>query len=118
MKKEPFKRYSQAFKLQVVREYETGISIYELRQRYGIGGYETIKNWIKQYSRSGIRSEKVVIQTVEDQLEVKAMKARIAELEKALADAVIDNRMLNTTLEVASERLEIDLKKNFGKRSS
>lgn len=118
MKKEPIKRYSQAFKQQVVREYEAGMSIYKLRQKYGIGGYETIKSWIKKYSRSGIRSEMVVIQTVEDQLEVKAMKARIAELEKALADAVIDNVMLNTTLDVASERLEIDLKKNFGKKSS
>ena len=118
MKKEPFKRYSQAFKQQVVHEYEAGMSIYQLRQKYGVGGYETIKGWIRKYSRSGIRSEMVVIQTVEDQMEVKAMKARIAELEKALADAVIDNLMLNTTLDVASERLEIDLKKNFGKKSS
>ena len=118
MKKEPFKRYSQAFKQQVVREYEKGTSIYQLRQKYSIGGHKTIKGWVKKYSKSGIRSEKVVIQTVEDQLEVKAMKGRIAELEKALADAVIENRMLTITLEVASERLEIDLKKNFGKKSS
>jgi hypothetical protein len=60
----------------------------------------------------------VVIQTVDDQLEVKAMKARIAELESALSDAILDNRMLTTTLEVASERLEMDLKKNFGRKSS
>ena len=118
MKKEPVKRYSQAFKHQVVREYEAGASITRLRQKYGIGAHKTIERWVKRYSLSGYRSEIVVIQTAEDQLEVKAMKARIAELEKALADAVIDNRMLNTTLEVASERLEMDLKKNFGKKSS
>jgi hypothetical protein len=46
------------------------------------------------------------------------MKARIAELESALSDAILDNRMLTTTLEVASERLEMDLKKNFGRKSS
>jgi transposase-like protein len=118
MKKEPVKRYSQAFKQQVIREYEAGTSIYNLLQKYGIGSHKTVELWVKKYSRSGYRSEKVVIQTVADQLEVKAMKARIAELEKALADAVIDNRMLNTTLEVASDRLEMDLKKNFGKKSS
>lgn len=118
MKKEPIKRYSQAFKRQVVRDYESGTSIYQLRQKYGVGGYETIKAWVKKYGRSGIRTEKVVIQTVADQLEVQAMKARIAELEKALADAVIDNRMLTTTIEVASERLELDIKKNFGRKSS
>jgi transposase len=118
MKKEPVKRYSQAFKRQVVRDYESGISIYQLRQKYGVGGYKTIKGWITKYGRTGIRTEKVIIQTVEDQMEFQAMKARIAELEKALADAVIDNRMLTTTLEVASKRLEMDLKKNFGKKSS
>ena len=47
----------------------------------------------------------------------KAMKERIAELESALAEAVLENRMLKTTLEVASEALEMDIKKNFGKKS-
>lgn len=118
MKKEAVKRYSQAFRQQVVREYEAGASIYNLLQKYGIGSHRTVERWVKKYSRSGYRSETVVIQTVEDQLEVQAMKARIAELEGALADAVIENRMLTTTLEVASERLEMDLKKNFGRRLS
>lgn len=118
MKKEPIKRYSEAFKQQVVREYENGTSLSKLRQKYGIGGYKTIKAWVKKYSRTGIRTEKVIIQTVEDQLEYQRMKARISELEQALADAVIDNRMLTTTIEVASERLEMDIKKNFGKKSS
>ena len=117
MKKEPIKRYSQAFKQQVVREYEAGTSIYKLRQKYGIGGYKTVKRWIEQYGRAGYRSELVVIQTVDDQLEVKAMKDRIAELEAALAETVLENRMLNTTLTVASQALELDLKKNFGKKS-
>ena len=117
MNKEPVKRYSQAFKQQVVREYEAGASIYRLRQKYGIGGHHTVKRWISQYGRFGYRSELVVIQTVEDQLEVKAMKQHIAELEAALAESVLENRMLKSTLEVASQALELDLKKNFGKKS-
>jgi hypothetical protein len=59
----------------------------------------------------------VVIQTVEDQIEVKAMKQRMTELESALAATVLENRMLQTTLEVASQALEMDLKKNFGRKS-
>lgn len=117
MKKEPIKRYSQAFKQQVVREYEAGASVNSLRHKYGIGGPNTIKQWVKRYGRSGYRSELVVIQTVDDQLEVKAMKRRISDLEKALAEAVLENRMLQTTLDVASKELAIDLKKNFGKKS-
>ena len=115
--KEPVKRYSQAFKQQVVREYEAGASIYSLRQKYGIGAHKTVERWVKRYGRSGYRAELVVIQSVDDQLEVKAMKKRIAELESALAESVLENRMLNTTLDVASRAMELDLKKNFGQRS-
>jgi transposase-like protein len=114
MKKEPIKRYSQAFKQQVVREYETGASATSLAQRYGIGTHTTIKKWVKQYGRSGFRTETVVIQTVEDQLEVQEMKTRIAALESALAESVLENRMLAATLTVASAELKLDLKKNFG----
>ncbi len=117
MIKEPIKRYSQAFKQQVVREYEDGASIYSLRQKYGIGSYKTVKRWLKRYGRSGFRAEMVHIQTVEDQLEFKAMKQQIVELESALAQSVLENRMLTATIEVASQSLGIDLKKNFGKKS-
>lgn len=34
MKKERIKRYSQSFKQQVVREYEAGTNIYQLRQKF------------------------------------------------------------------------------------
>lgn len=117
MIKEPIKRYSQAFKQQVVREYEAGASIYRLRQKYGIGAHNTVERWVKQYGRSGYRAEVVHIQTVEDQIEFKAMKHRIAELESALAQSVLENRMLTGTIEVASQSLGVDLKKNFGKKS-
>ena len=117
MIKEPIKRYSQAFKQQVVREYEAGASNFSLRQKYGIGAHHTVERWVKQYGRSGYRSELVIIQTVEDQLEFKGMKQRIADLESALAQSSLDNRMLKATIEVASQSLGIDLKKNFGKKS-
>ena len=117
MIKEPIKRYSQAFKQQVVREYEAGASIYSLRHKYGIGAHNTIERWVKQYGRYGYRAEVVHIQTVEDQLEFKAMKSRISELESALAQSVLENRMLTATIEVASQSLHIDLKKNFGTKS-
>jgi len=45
------------------------------------------------------------------------MKERISGLESALAESILENRMLKTTLEVASQALEVDLKKNFGKKS-
>ena len=103
MENEKVKRYSQAFKQQVVREYESGSSINTLRQKYGIGGHHTVKEWI--------------VQSVDDQENMKALKRRIGELESALASSVLENHMLQTTLTVASSALGMDIKKNFGKRS-
>jgi len=117
MKKEYVKRYSQAFKQEVVKEYEAGASAKYLSEKYGIGGGSTIKGWVKKYGREGYRSEIAIIQTVEDQEEVKGMRKRIKELEAALAQSVLDNRMLETIVEVSSRELGIDLKKKLGARS-
>jgi transposase len=112
------KRYSQAFKLKVVREYESGASVRSLEQKYGIGGATTIKRWVKQFGRSGYRNEVVRIQSAADHEHVQAMKERIVALESALAQSTLDNRMLSATLAVASEELGIDLKKTFAPKSS
>jgi len=47
-------RYSEAFKLQVVNELETGVleSVAEARRRYGIPGSETVVKWLKKYGRA------------------------------------------------------------------
>jgi len=116
MKKEPVKRYSQAFRRQVVREYEAGASVYALQQKYGIGAHSTVKRWIERYGQTGYRSEVALIQSVADQQEFKAMKARITELEAALAESVLERRMLSATLDAAEEALGLDLKKKYGKK--
>ena len=118
MKKEMVKRYSQAFRQQVVREYENGANVNSLKQKYGIGRAVTIKRWIEKYSRSGYRSDLVIIQSVEDQLEFKEMKQRIVDLEAALAESVLENRMLKATVEVASETLGMDIKKTSARNHS
>jgi transposase-like protein len=117
MKKEKVKRYSEAFKQQVVKEYEAGESVNKLKKKYGIGGHNTVQRWINKYSRSGYRSEVIRIQSVEDQEEFQAMKKRIADLESALSESVLENRMLKATIEVADKALDIDIKKNFGRKS-
>ena len=55
------KRYSMAFKKQVVQEYEAGASIEGLRRKYGISGKQTVRNWINQYGRTGVRHRMTVI---------------------------------------------------------
>jgi transposase-like protein len=45
----PAIRYSEAFKMQIVRELERGsINIEQIRRKYGIGGCSTIQRWASE----------------------------------------------------------------------
>ena len=59
------KRYSVAIKQKIVREYEAGATMSELRRKYGIGGGATIRAWIEKYGREGLRHKLIVIQSPE-----------------------------------------------------
>lgn len=112
------KRYSAAFKQSVVREYEAGASMTELVKRYGIGSSRTLHRWIKRYGIEGLRHEVVVMQRADEQNREKAMEKRIKELEAAVAQLTLDKMMLESIVEVASERYGLDVKKNFGQEQS
>ena len=109
------KRYSLAVKMQVVAEYKDGASVRDLRLKYDIGGGSTIQKWVDKYANGAYRNRVVRIQKTEEYLELKRMKKRIAELESALSENVLENRMLKATIEVADKTLNTDLKKNYAK---
>jgi len=117
MDKVYIKRYSEAFRKTVVKEYEAGETIDGLRRRYGIGGGSTIQHWIKKYGVAGLRHEVVIMQRAEEQRREKELEARVKELEAALAQLTLDKLMLETTLEVASELYGEDIKKKYAPKS-
>jgi transposase-like protein len=117
MSKSVVKRYSKAFQLQVVREYEAGATMHELSQKYGITGSGTVRAWIEKYAREGMRHRLLVIQSPEDQEQMKVQKQRISQLEQLVAQLSLEKLILETTLAVAEEELGIDLKKNGAARS-
>lgn len=111
------KRYSQAFKQQVVKEYEAGHSISDLQKKYGIVGGSTIQTWIKQYGREGLRHKLMVIQQPEEQNLVKVYKDRMSQLEKVVAQLSLDKLILEASLAEAEARLGEDVKKNDAAKS-
>jgi transposase-like protein len=109
-------RYSEAFKKQVVREYEGGRSVGSLNEKYGIKGGSTISSWVKKYGRAGSRYELMVIQKPEEQKRVKELEKRVKELESALAQVMLDKLMLESLVEVLTEAEGFEVKKNIGAR--
>ena len=108
------KRYSIAFKQKVIREYEAGASLRELGRKYGIGGATTVQKWVNKYGQAGVRHKQMVIQDPSDQEKTKQLKQRVGQLEKLVAQLMLDKVMLESTLEAAEARLGDGFKKSGG----
>ena len=111
------KRYSIAFKQDVVKEYEAGASMKELRDRYGIGGGSTIQAWVEKYGREGMRHKLIIIQSPREQNQLKVLKKRVERLEKIVAQLTLDKVMLEASLAEAEARLGTTVKKNGAAKS-
>lgn len=106
------KRYSEAFKRQVVIEYEAGISVNALKKKYNIGGNETIRGWIKKYAKDGFRHELIRIQTSEEINRIKTLEGKVEELEQALGKVMLEKLKLECILEELEESYGLEVKKN------
>ncbi len=105
------KRYSNAFKLQVVRQIEQGqLSIAQARRRYDIGGSSTIPQWLKDLGKNHHTCKIMRIETPDDVDQLKTLQHQRQELESALAHLKI--LALESTIAVAEKRFGVDLKKN------
>ena len=104
-------RYSEAFKKQVVDELAQGkfSSPYKAQQAYGIRGHATVTKWIRKYGREDLLSKRIRIETMEEIDQLKAARKRVKELEAALADAHIDQCLEHAFLEIACERMEVEM---------
>jgi transposase-like protein len=117
MRRIAVKRYSEAFKQQVVREYEGGRSMKELSAKYGIGGGSTISAWVTKYGRAGLRQQLQVVQSPSEQESFQALQERNERLEKVVAQLLLDKVMLESALQVAEAQLGETIKKSIGVRS-
>jgi len=108
------KSCSEAFKRKVVMEVENGLLSKDgAKYRYGIVGNSQVLDWCHKYGR--LRHPKTQTRTMktEDDSHNDPQK-RIVELEKALERANLKVAVYETMLEVAKEKLGVDIKKKFG----
>lgn len=102
-------RYNEELKQRIVEEIEGGsVSIREAARETG-AGVGQIQKWVEEYGR--YRPKRDVVEVV-----MKSEKDKIAELEKALAEAHLKIRVYDQLITVANKRYKTDLKKNFGMR--
>jgi transposase-like protein len=102
-------RYSEAFKMAVVREVEQqDLPFDQVRRKYGIGGCPTVQAWVRKYG-NGSRGIRIRVEKPEEISELKRLKERVRQLERALADANIDRALERAFAELACERAGVDV---------
>src|ERR1043165_4369477 len=110
-------RYSEAFKLEVVRKLESeGLSFEEARRRYGVKGCNTVQEWVRKYV-NGTRGKVVRVVKPEEINELKQLKQRIRRLETALADANVDLAIERAYTRMACKRAGIEDVEEFKKKA-
>lgn len=104
-------RYSEAFKQQVINELAAGKfkGPHAAARAYGIKGAMTVSGWLRRYGRSDLMPRRVTITTMHEQDEKKALQKRVRELERALADTHMKGLLGDAYLEIACERMGIDV---------
>lgn len=111
-------RYSEAFKLQVVRELEQGRfgSVGEARRAYGVRGSATVDAWIRRFGKDHLLGKVVRVMKADEQAEVQALRKQVRELKAALADAHIDARLDAAYLKIACRAAGIEDVEAFKKK--
>lgn len=106
------RKFSEDFKLKIVKEYESGeFSVVEMTKIYDIS-YQTIYNWIYKYSKYNKQSIQVVEMKDSQAHKIKEMEARIKELERAVGQKQMNIDYLEKMIDLAKEHYDIDIKKN------
>jgi len=104
-------RFNEALKIRIVEEIESGrVSISEAGHEYG-AAKSSIKSWLEEYGR--FKPKRNIVEVV-----MKSEQERIAELEKALADAHLRMRVYDEIINLAGKKYKVDLKKTFGTQQS
>jgi transposase-like protein len=110
-------RYSEAFKLEAVRELEAGDLPYiELARKYGIKGSMTVHSWALKYG-NGTRGKVTRVERPDEINELKQLKLRVRRLEASLADANIDAALERAYTRLACQRAGITDVAEFKKKA-
>ena len=112
----PSIRYSEAFKMEVVRELERdGEPFDRVRRKYGIGG-ATVQVWVRKYG-NGTRGKMIRVQKPEEIDEMKRLNDRVRRLETALADANVELSLERAYTRLACQRAGIKDVEDFKKKA-
>lgn len=111
-------RYSEGFKLHVLRDLEEGKFTTRAAavRAYGIRGCGTIERWAAKYGKHHLLGKVIRVEKPEEINESKELRKRVRQLEKALADANLEHRFDEAYLRIACRAAGIEDIDDFKKK--
>jgi transposase-like protein len=108
------RRYSTAFKRQLVADITSGkYTVFSASRVFGVG-YGTVQRWWKQKTTPQQWPQMLRIQMPDEASKVKQLEKEKQALESALAQAQLKIITLEATLEVIEENAKATAKKKIG----
>ena len=111
-------RYSEAFKMSVVRELETsGLAFSALARKYGIKGADTVQTWVRKYG-NGSRGKVIRVEKPEEIDQTKKLKERVRVLEQTVGSLHVELALERAYTNIACERAGIADVTTFKKKAA
>jgi transposase-like protein len=105
----PRPKYSEAFKKQVVREFEQGLlNKDQLQRKYGLGGRSRVLDWCRKYGKFAYNTPTQNGRPMKD-----PQKQRIKELEKKLRAAELKLKVYDKLIEITNRDLDQNIIKKI-----
>ncbi len=104
--------------MQVLRELEEGRfrNCAQAARAYGIRGNGTIEYWAGKYEKAHLLGKVVRVETPKEVSEVKELRKRVRDLERALASERLDHLLEAAYLQIACRSAGIDDIEGFKKK--
>lgn len=105
--------FSESFKRDKVRLYESGkMTIAQLAKYYEVSETALYK-WVDKY-RSTPSTERIVVETESDYLELMRLQKRISMMERLIGNQQVELDYKDSLIAAASEHYNEDIEKKFG----
>ena len=112
------RHFSEDFKRGKVREIERNLSsVSDICKTYQVSR-TSIYRWIYKYSAMAKKQVKQVVEAKSDTQKIKALEARIKELERMVGQKQILIEFKDKMIEIAENTYGVDIKKKVGSKLS
>ena len=107
------RHFSDSFKIQKVRELETGqTKVIEICSQYEVS-QTAVYRWIEKFGIMKEKKERFIIESESDTRQLIELKKRLSELERIIGQKQIQIDFQNKMIDLAEETYGVDIKKKF-----